>query len=312
MEAGKHVTAHKAFITGTIILNNMLGQDVYKYKFERNMAVKTMNTVLVSDKDTSYVIDPNLMFQRLLASATATIRRDNIDIEEAFKHELCSYPPRLFKSGKCLLPADSKSTSRFTDTIKTVAENLVQNCEEMTHRVPWKVGSTFKEICLNYMSYSLQSILQQRIVFDGYAHSTKVIHKQRTHNLYCSNIVPSLQGMLTIKMVQFLSNLGNKQRFVECRGLLKSFLKNLGFTCLAARDDADVLICRTAADIYSCNHRNITVVGDDTDLLVILVHMLRNVKSRKKMFLCVYDIQSVKDQLGTAAVLSILLLNSFT
>ena len=154
------------------------------------------------------------------------------------------------------------------------------------------------------------------IVFDGYAHSTKVIHKQRTHNLYCSNIVPSLQGMLTIKMVQFLSNLGNKQRFVECRGLLKSFLKNLGFTCLAARDDADVLICRTAADIYkySCNHRNITVVGDDTDLLVILVHMLRNVKSRKKMFLstktCVYDIQSVKDQLGTAAVSSIQLLHS--
>ena len=47
------------------------------------MTVKMMDTASISDNDKSYVIEPNLIFQRLLAAAV--IRRGDISIEEAFK-----------------------------------------------------------------------------------------------------------------------------------------------------------------------------------------------------------------------------------
>ena len=63
----------------------MVGQDVYKYKFKRKMTGKTMDTASISENDKSYVTEPNLMFQRLLAGvAAAVIRREDISIEEAF------------------------------------------------------------------------------------------------------------------------------------------------------------------------------------------------------------------------------------
>ena len=45
VEAGDHVTCHTAIAVGNCILNNMIGKDIYKYKFKRNMAIKTMNSV---------------------------------------------------------------------------------------------------------------------------------------------------------------------------------------------------------------------------------------------------------------------------
>ena len=110
-----------------------------------------------------------------------------------------------------------------------------------------------------------------------------------------------------------MSNLGNKQRFVN---LLNAFLEGCGFICLAARDDADVLICDTAVDLYK-SKQNVTVVGDDIDLLVILLHRIHiNDQSTTRLFLstktCVYDIQSVKRQLGDSVVSIILLLHAFT
>lgn len=75
---------------------------------------------------------------------------------------------------------------------------------------------------------------------------------------------------------QFLSNLDNMQRFID-------LLESCGFDCLATRDDADVLICETAVTI--CNNKQyVTVVGDGTDLLVILLHIIKNSDSQLKSF----------------------------
>ena len=125
----------------------------------------------------------------------------------------------------------------------------------------------------------------------GYASYTKdMAHKKRKKHFNCSHIVPSLSGNLTIKKAHFLSKLCNKQRFVD---LLRAFLEHCGFTCLAATDDhADVLICQTAVDMYH-KHQNITVVGDDTDLLVILVDMLKDNNHLQKLFMSTKTIKHV-------------------
>ena len=116
-----------------------------------------------------------------------------------------------------------------------------------------------------------------------------------------------------VKKASFMSNLGNKQRFVN---LLKAFLECCGFICLADRDDADVLISDTAVDLYKTK-QNVTVVGNDIDLLVILLHRIHiNDQSTTRLFLstktCTYDIQSVKRILGDSVVSMILLLHAFT
>ena len=99
-------------------------------------------------------------------------------------------------------------------------------------------------------------------------------HKVRSKNLSCSNITVELSTCLTVKKAQFLSNPGNKQRFID---LLSEYLIRSGFSCLNAQSDADVLICRTAVTLLQTKC-NVTVVGefDDTDLLLILIDMTRN------------------------------------
>ena len=320
VEAGAHVNCHKSLSIGNCILNNMVGQDIYKHTFKRTLTAKTMNTVSVDDKKgNSFVIDPNLMFQRLL---TATIiRRDGIDIADVFRHELSVFPPRLFASDTMMLNSDNKS--QLLTTIKAVEDETTTNEENMNYvvdggmlvqRIPWKVGASFSDIMASYHTFLAKYSSQKTtVVFDGYKNSTKdMVYQKRTRHFNCANIHPVLTSRLTLKKQHFLSNLANKQRLVN---LLKAYLERKGYTCLAARDDADVLMCRAAVNLYS-HSKNVTLVGDDTDLLVILVSMTSNGMYNKKLFLstkaCTYDIKSVRNQLGPKATSAILLLHSFT
>ena len=138
-------------------------------------------------------------------------------------------------------------------------------------------------------------------------------HKVRSKNLSCSNITVELSTCLAVKKAQYLSNPGNKQRFID---LLSEYLIRSGFSCLNAQSDADVLICRTAVKLLQ-NKCNVTVVGYDTDLLVILIDMTRNLSlDRWKIFLStktnIYDLKSVITSLRVKGASSILLLHSFT
>ena len=143
--------------------------------------------------------------------------------------------------------------------------------------------------------------------------STAIETQRRSKNLSCSNITVESSTCLTVKKAQFVSNPGNKQRFID---LLSEYLIRSGFSCLNAQYDADVLICRTAVTLLQTKC-NVTVVGDDTDLLVILIDMTRNLSlNRRKIFLStktnLYDLNSVITSLGVKGASSILLLHSFT
>ena len=77
----------------------------------------------------------------------------------------------------------------------------------------------------------------------------------------------SLNMVLNCKKEEFLSNNVNKQRFINLLGIR---LKADGCTVDNAKGDADVLIVQTA--IESARSINTIVVGDDTDLLVLLCY----------------------------------------
>ena len=211
VEAKDYVTAHKALQLGNCILNLMVGMELKKFKFPREMAVVNMAAVQIKGKSKSYTIDPNFLFQRLLSSII--LRREDIDISTVFSYELCTFPPRLFATEELLLAADTKS--ELAKSFPSLEDPASSNRDDMKyvidrgmliHRITWKVGSSFTDICASYVSF-LSKYPQCTVVFDGNRNSTKdMAHKVRSKNLRCSNITVELSTCLTVKKAQCLSN----------------------------------------------------------------------------------------------------------
>ena len=70
---------------------------------------------------------------------------------------------------------------------------------------------------------------------------------------------------VVLKKEVLLANSKNKQRFIN---LLGEYLESRGCRVLHAKGDADVLIAKTSVE--SAYHQDTILVGDDTDLLVLL------------------------------------------
>ena len=136
------------------------------------------------------------------------------------------------------------------------------------------------------------------------------MHKQRKKD-DCIDIYPGLDKKLSVSKVKFLSNNGNKSRFLF---MLGDFLIGNSITVLHAEKDADVLICREAVE-WS-NQVDVSVIGDDTDLLVILLHMTKHFAFDHRLFLTtksyIYDIEKIRSVLGRRHVNTILLCHALT
>ena len=149
------------------------------------------------------------------------------------------------------------------------------------------------------------------VVFDGYNNepSTKdKTHLRRTNG--CSggpDICFSGDMLLCETKQRFLMNSANKQRFIK--HLIATFREN-GFERVQAPGDADCLIVKTALEKASESQ---TVVGEDTDLLLLLLFHVsfehRNVpftSSSKKSGSKVWDIKAVQDAFEASVCRNIL------
>ena len=73
--------------------------------------------------------------------------------------------------------------------------------------------------------------------------------------------------MIKSEKDEFLNNKANKQRFIH---YLSDNLERAGCSVDHAKYDADVLIVLTA--VASVRHKETVLIGDDTDLLVLVLH----------------------------------------
>ena len=94
---------------------------------------------------------------------------------------------------------------------------------------------------------------------------TKDITHLRRLKTSCLSIKVEANTKLSITKETFLSNHQNKQQFLN---FLSNFLHPLEIHC--AEEDADLLIVQTA--LSKSLESPTVVVGDDTDLLVLLCH----------------------------------------
>jgi len=75
---------------------------------------------------------------------------------------------------------------------------------------------------------------------------------------------------ITLKQENFLSNENNKSRFIS---FLKAHLQKRNVSVTISPDDADPVIVGEAIDLSHVSKRNVVIVGEDIDLLILIIEL---------------------------------------
>ena len=140
------------------------------------------------------------------------------------------------------------------------------------------------------------------MISDGYASGPST--KDETHQRRASSqnigaeVNFKLEMQLTMKKKSFLANSKNKQKFLYFIG---SELDKTGIKVQHSASDADYNIVSTACTM--AKRRSVTIVGDDTDLLVLMLHHLSPSH---------HDIRTLKDHINPDVAASLLFLHALT
>jgi hypothetical protein len=144
----------------------------------------------------------------------------------------------------------------------------------LLHRLPWHRGKTYSDICRQYTNYVRGRYGQPIVVFDGYSEGPSIkdsTHQRRAGAFVGATVHFTEEMVFVSKKDEFLSNKGNKQRFIN---LLSDHLEQAGACVKHAGGDADLLIVQTT--VTAADQSITTLVGDDTDLLVLLCYHAKN------------------------------------
>lgn len=314
---------------GSHIVNGLVGKQAFEVSLKRTDRVQTIADDSKVKNLSGEVHRPRMLFQRLLI----TSRAGEVSLEDALEYELSPVPATLFQPGGLMREADKPLlASALTDSIVEASQDLIADSEHqlgelhyvldggsLVHRVPWKKGDKFCQISAAYADFTLQHYGRATVVFDGYANapSTKDVTHQRRGGLNNSqhatvHVRPGAEFFG--KKEHFLTVPSNKRGLIE---MISCDLKRRGCTVIVAEDDADVDIVKSA--ISSSENQRTAVIGEDTDLLILLLHhasfenkdlYLRSDRScgRRQT----YDIIKMKHALGQNVCLHLLFLHAFT
>ena len=273
VHADSSVNVENAKEIGQTILESMTGKSAVEFKFKRSNQVITLSTKSSVKIDGEKIqVDPQLLFQRLIIASKSLD-----DMEAMFQHELCSYPTALFDSSLMLLQpqkpvlADAIWAKLPSDPAGPTGEvQYVLDGGALLHRIPWPRGfPTYRDICDLYCNYVTRKYGAAIVVFDGYtSSSTKDMTQQRRAGGKTGTTVTFSDDMkVTMKKDHFLSNSSNKQSFIN---MLSSYLQKRNCQTRHSQADADLLIVQTSVE--SARRINTVLVGDDTDLLILLCY----------------------------------------
>ena len=212
------------------------------------------------------------MLQRLVALST-----DEMDSSDIFEYELATFPFALFEPNG--LPR-AACKAQLADTLWKLKEwektehkepvQFVQDGGSLLHKITWPKGLTFDEISNLYMDYVQCQFGRPIVIFDGYTQepSTKdITYIRRSKGILSPEVDFTAQMPCKLKKDAFLANTRNKQMFIN---LLAAKLVEHGCIVRHASEDADRLIVMTAIEFSGAS--DVIVVGEDTDLLVLLCY----------------------------------------
>ena len=279
MAAGIGVNCDTEKVVGGSIFNSMNGTPVQTFKFRRSDHAVTMDFKTSAKLgEESIQVDPQLLFQRLVAVAIANPKE--FDLQAALTFELSSLPASLFEPSGFLREAHKAE-------LATSISAMVNGCQEhggstedarhivldggsLLHKVSWRKGACFADIFSSYADFVQRLYGSPIIVFDGYkcGPTTKdIAHLRRTAGAFSTDSNFSKSMVPSEKKEHFLSNKKNKQKFID---MLGTALEEVGCKIVHAKGDADTVIVETA--LRCASEKEVTVIGEDTDLLVLLCY----------------------------------------
>lgn len=185
----------------------------------------------------------------------------------------------------------------------------------MIHRLPWKRGENYGAIARSYADFTIYHYGKATVVFDGYSEGPSI--KDNTHQRRGQHAHPIISLDAKTEFVgrkdDFLSRSFNKQGLIH---LVTEELQKKGCTVINASGDAAVDIVKAA--IKASQHQPTTLIGEDTDLLVLLLYYAKTssrglyFRSDKSKVPKVYDIGEMKKVLGSDLCSQLLFIHAFT
>lgn len=266
------INCDKAHEIGTMLMKGVVGQNLATVKMRRKDKVKSQVAVVkgIKIRDDIIAVNPEQLFHRIMCLSNGAD-----DLRRYFTYELASVPSALFddvsirKGTKSSLVPILYPQTRHDECIP-IESDFVLDGGKLLHSVVWSRPTTYNELYNRYTSHVVRLYSRScAVVFDGYPDTpTTKGEEQRRRSSRDQSCEILFEDSMTVStsQTQFLSNSKNKQRFIH---RLSNYLTALGISVIQSYDDADTDIVREA--LQRCRGgRTVTIVGDDTDLLVIL------------------------------------------
>ncbi|KAG1714479.1 hypothetical protein GQR58_001251 [Nymphon striatum] len=183
-------------------------------------------------------------------------------------------------------------------------------------KVQWTKGSTYGAIADCYVDFTLRNYGMATVVFDGYHDEPSV--KDSTHQRRQQKNHPKVSftptTVFTGKKEEFLSQGSNKQGLIN---MISDRLREKGCKVMNAEGDADYDIVQAA--IALSEYKTTALIGEDTDLLILLLHHMDSHKKtlyfrsdKKSKEQRVYNINTLKECLGQQLCSQLLFIHAFT
>ena len=266
------ITCDEAEKIGSAIHMEMNGRTFTDIVIKKRDTVKSLAHLhkgVSVDGETIHVNCSNL-FNRLIVLAER-----QPDVSSFFAYELTPFPCSLFKDGMMRKP-DKAALGRALSNDACSDVHLLNNCivvdgGALLHRVRWQRMATYDQTADHYARYVTSKYGRNvTVVFDGYCSgpSTKDHEHIRRKSKVAVSVTISAEATVHANQAVFLSNSENKSGLIK---LLMKRLSDVGVAVDQTTGDADTLICSTAIH-KATNGEAVTVVADDTDVLVLLVH----------------------------------------
>ena len=267
------INCHEIEQVGEKIQKSLDGKNLQTAIIKKKDMAKTLENLkcgIVIEEEVIH-INPMVMFARLML-----ILQRETNPAPYFSYELTPVPTSLFsgnnsmrKANKALLTKAivSKIPPRPTNVLNT---DYVIDGGGLLHRVRWLPNQTYGEVVCQYQKYINLKFGRCNIVFDGYGNGASIKDHEHIHRMTRKSVDISVRCDIPAFCNQsaFLSNEKNKKQFIE---LLGKALEESGHHVLYSQGDADTLIVSTALDIAKSS-RKVTVVSDDTDVLILLIY----------------------------------------
>ncbi|KAL7307868.1 hypothetical protein TKK_0000187 [Trichogramma kaykai] len=268
--AKEDCNCHKAFEEGKIIMDDVSNTYVKDLKLKRSRLVKTIassnSKILLNKKEIE--IDPEILFHRI-----CVLKKSNDEMNNYLKWELFPFPPAFFNTyemHKCKTDFFECFEKLFVNVRDPVRTYYVIDGGFLIHKVKWTKGQLFSSIIKSYIKFIHDHFSQNAVVvFEGFENiSTKQSEKQRRVKYEPSRDILFFENMaLQISQDQFLLNATNKMRVVN---LLKNSLAEVGIRSVCCSSDAERTIVKTAIEIASDANRQVVIVSEDIDILVLM------------------------------------------